>query len=229
MLFLNRGKGRKLQEAIRKVSHTLLSRVTLATRRPLSCSITRLLTYALNRLCRRCERIYDVLRKATCLTRPCKFIFFSPFLSRSLEVSFRDNLCIWRHKREPSKVCVRKKTVRVEKKRIDEAQLEKRRRKLFFFAIRTSRRKAKFEAWPTSLRCLLKWQTRPQNLIKLVNPSAPSSTSTTVVASPSTYLPRSTRYKQRRGQSETSNASCIPCTRRVHDRYLHFHFALKKI
>lgn len=48
------------------------------------------------------------------------------------------------------------KKTREENGIIAAAQFEKRRRKLFFFTICTSRKKAKFEPWPTSLRCLLK-------------------------------------------------------------------------
>lgn len=139
--------------------------------------------------------------KKACLTRPS--IYFIAFLLKCIfDIIYAFYITVKRD--EPSNVWVKTDDSRGEKvdRRAGGAQLEKRRRKLFFFAIRTSRRKAKFEAWPTSLRCLLKWQTRPQNLIKLVNPSAPSSTSTTVVASPSTYLLRSARYKRRLGQSE---------------------------
>lgn len=55
---------------------------------------------------------------------------------------------------DPSKIFVKK--TREENEIIAAAQFEKRRCKLFFFAICTSRKKAKFEPWPTSLRCLLK-------------------------------------------------------------------------
>lgn len=96
------------------MSHTLLSRLTLATwrRDPYHALSRGLLTYALNRLCKRCEGIRDALRSSVLNSVRANLFSCSP-----LEVYFRYNLCILRHTNARRAVeRLREKAIRVEEK-----------------------------------------------------------------------------------------------------------------